>query len=397
MNTLEQVIEEVKLIFNSYDSYNFESAECFQRCINLLDTYCEDGNILDPRNLDQAQTACNVFGNTSHLFLINHFNSAATEVLIYAWNKFGKTQRSHKKRIYRAGIAMYLAKAYLNLGDQGAAFRWALLTQADDLLGEHAQQGGAGRQMLLTMLGMRNKALEGLYEIAQQHLADLRNQHGDDWSFASGFAESVVTHFALNRPEYSHLFALPSNIHEYPLSEAYYETILESIDNPAPNTTEKGARLEGLASYLFLLLPGLVPRRNLVDDRLSFETDIVVRNLAVTGNLAADMLGRHFLVECKNWESSVRVNDVGYFLYRMRLTHANFGVIFAKKGITGNEIEEVAAYSLIRKAFHEDGNICVVIDKEDLSVIARNEQSFWSILLERIERVRFGKPKSPVA
>ncbi len=44
---------------------------------------------------------------------------------------------------------------------------------------------------------------------------------------------------------------------------------------------------------------------------------------------------------------------IGYFLYRIRLTHAHFGVIFAKTGITGDEDQEKAAYSLIRKAFHE--------------------------------------------
>jgi len=90
----------------------------------------------------------------------------------------------------------------------------------------------------------------------------------------------------------------------------------------------------------------------------------------------------------------VGVRDVGYFLYRMRLTHAKFGVILAKKGITGTDTDEKAAHDLIRKAFHEDGNTCVVLDRADLGTLAKGQTVFWPMLLERIERIRFGKPKN---
>ncbi|MCI0562084.1 MAG: hypothetical protein MN733_26655, partial [Nitrososphaera sp.] len=106
------------------------------------------------------------------------------------------------------------------------------------------------------------------------------------------------------------------------------------------------------------------------------------------------LLGRHFLVECKNWDESVGVRDVGYFLYRMRLTHCSFGVIFAKDNISGKKGKgEIAARSLIRRAFHEDGNTCVVLDRNDLEGLAKRETTFWSMLLSKIELFRFGKAK----
>jgi hypothetical protein len=168
--------------------------------------------------------------------------------------------------------------------------------------------------------------------------------------------------------------------------------LIEQIDSVAINTTEKGDTLENLASYLFLLIPGHVPRRNLLDLDNSFETDIVVRNLGMNSNVYSDLLGRHFLIECKNWEEKVGVKDVGYFLYRIRLTHSSFGVIFAKSGITGKE-DSRAAYSLIRKSFHEDGSLCIVVDKSYLSRLAEGQTTFWSLLLELIEINRFGNSK----
>ena len=90
------------------------------------------------------------------------------------------------------------------------------------------------------------------------------------------------------------------------------------------------------------------------------------------------------------------VSDVGYFLYRMRLTHVRFGVILAKAGITGTEEDERAARGIIRKAFHEDSSICVVVEESDLESLLSQHLSFSSLLIERVERVRFGKARKTV-
>jgi hypothetical protein len=78
----------------------------------------------------------------------------------------------------------------------------------------------------------------------------------------------------------------------------------------------------------------------------------------------------------------------------MRLTHCSFGVIFAKTDITGmTKKAETAARSLIRRSFHEDGNTCIVIGGEDLRALANKERVFLSVLLQKAEHFRFGKPK----
>jgi hypothetical protein len=384
--------DEILSIFEGYDPHNFEPSDCLQKCSILLGKVCGSGGDCDPRVVKTAEDACNVYGYTSHLFLERGCPSHATSILIGAWNRFSEIQGSEKKLIYRAGMGMYLARTYLTLRDRGAALRWALLTQAADLLGEHPKGGGAGKNLLLSVLDVSEQALHEMSEIATHDLSQIKNNHGNDWSTPAAYPEDVVTRFAFTKSEYAQLFAAESNVLEFPLNRTYFKSLLDRANSDATNQ-EKGKRLEDLATYLFLLIPGLVPRRNLFGLAQTFETDVVVRNLNVSSNVVSDLMGRHFLVECKNWEDPVGVKDVGYYLYRIRLTHAHFGIIFAKNGITGKEDQENAAYSLIRKAFHEDGSICVVMDNESLLRLANGELSLWSLLLEQIERIRFGKTK----
>ncbi len=243
--------------------------------------------------------------------------------------------------------------------------------------------------MLQSILGMSDQALADLADVANSNLNQIRSRCNDDWASRFAFAEDVLTKFSFQKPQFSTFLAATSKQSEFALNNAYLDSLLDWADGRTTNK-EKGNALEDIASYLFTLIPGLVPRRNLLEQTLAFETDIVVRNLSPNRTLVADMLGRCFLVECKNWNNRLGVQDVGYFLYRMRLTHATFGVIFAKNGVTGQTKQTEAAHSLIRKAFHEDGSLCVVVDRNDLSRVSTGRLSFWSMLLDRMEGLRFG-------
>jgi len=323
----------------------------------------------------------------------NGFTWAAEQLLFGWWDDFGLRQLEEKRHVYRAIIAYALMMMYAEIGDRGAALRWALLTQADDILSEHGEGGGAGKQLLRSTLGMSEPELQEFNSVVRQNMETVRKTHSDDWANPEGYAENAIVRFALRSLEFAHLFAQEVSVREFPLSLAYFSTLLRCVDATDKVAAAKGIALEDLASYLFLLIPGWVPSRNVMDEEWAFETDIVVSNLSRASNLSAELLGRHFLVECKNWNDPVGVKDVGYFLYRMRLTHAKFGVILAKNGVTGIETDERAARSLIRRAFHEDGNICVVLNRNDLATLAAGTIAFWSMLLGRIQRIRFGKPK----
>ena len=370
---------------------NFDPVGFLETVKERLKKACAPGgecDSLSPNHLD-AQGGYFV---ASDFLAQNGFVSAAEQLLFSWWHNVGTRQLTEQRHVYRAGNAYKLTQLYLRQGDMGAALRWALLTQADDLLSEHGEGGGAGRQWLRTVFGASEAELSALKEVSDENLKVVKSGSVQD-SKADWYAEDIVVRFALKDTAYEHFYSLPSSVREFPISLPYFRTLLDRIHAPATSTKEKGDTLEHLASYLFLLIPGWFPSRNILDENEGFETDVLVSNLNPTSNLTAELLGRHFLVECKNWERSMQVRDVGYFLHRMRLTHCSFGVIIAASDVTGKIKGETAARSLIRRAFHEDGNTCIVLDSDDLQALASGEITFWSMLLREIQRFRFGKPK----
>lgn len=330
------------------------------------------------------------FGAVAKFLFEQGFVSATFHFLIEWWNDFAQRQATNGRRVYRAAIAYMLAHWYVESKDNGAALRWALLTHADDVLGNGAQVEGAGKQWLQAILGVSEADLNKFTAVAAAGLNSVNNTHNGNWAVTSGYAEDALVRFAETHPELAHLFAEESNTREYPLTAAYFHLLLNQVEATEGTTTERGNRLEHLATYLFLLVPGWVPVAKVKPDDQSSEHDIVVSNLNRTSDLSAELFGRRFLVECKNWKDPVRVSQVGYFLYRMRLTHCKFGVIFVKNKITGNEDEEKAARALLRRAFHEDGSICVVLDMNDLKAIADAKHTFYSLLLQQAQNLQFG-------
>ncbi|MCL4250407.1 MAG: hypothetical protein KJ065_19810 [Anaerolineae bacterium] len=319
---------------------------------------------------------------------------AAITLLLHGWENLGCWQRESKSYTYRAAISNELSAIYFYyLHDVGAATWWALHTQANDLLRDHSS--GGGRDMLQTVLSVPDEALKELKAIALENLSNLKSTGG--WAGINGFAEEVIRQFAAKSLQYSHILAQNTLTTEFPLSKGYYQSLLDDVANAESegrDHTSKKNSLERLASYLFLLLPGCIPRLNVRNQ--SSETDVVIRNLISNSNLLAEIFGRYFIAECKNWEKPVGVPDVGYFLYRMRLTHSSFGVLFAKNGITGAEndrkkAEEIAAKRLIRNAYHEDKILCVVLTLNDLKRLRKGSTTFRSLLLELSEEFRFGK------
>jgi hypothetical protein len=76
----------------------------------------------------------------------------------------------------------------------------------------------------------------------------------------------------------------------------------------------------------------------------------------------------------------------------MKITHAQVWLIFSNLGITGDN-DGRQARSLIRRSYHEDQGICIVVDDSDLQSLVEGKAEFFWLLLQKIEQLRFGNPK----
>jgi hypothetical protein len=321
----------------------------------------------------------------------------ARDLMRELWELHAKHQRSSKnRRVFRALLAQLLTQTAYELGNKAEAFRWSLLTQADNILGKDREKGHYSRHWLSARFGMTDEERKALDYLAEE----CRNEaEANGWDSPSGFAEEVLRRFAKNDKYGRAVFQRLSGTEEFHLTRPYLGVLLDYMKH-APDNSSKGKRLEDVAFYLFSLLPGCAPRQNLYDLAGASEYDLVVSNMSPTSSLIGDVFGRDFLIECKNWSQAVGAEQVGYFLFRMSLTHCRFGIIIASRHITGTPeatgklTGDAYAQALVRRAFHEHGSACVVISMRDLESLARGKVSgVTSLLMERLGDFRFGTDK----
>ena len=370
---------------------------------DLLNTIClayiagawAPGEPLDPRKLDRTIPLLGLYRFVYSRFREKRLENVAVQLLIRLWEELHLIQVKDNTPIYGAvPAAAILSEMFEDKGDMSATLRWLLTLAASDVL-YSGDLYHPVKERVVGWYGIPEDAANKLAVIALNNRGVVAK--AGNWLVPEAFPEDVITKFLAEHQEYGVLFARHTpTVNEFPLSKVYFCSLLEAMDNAA-NTTEKGKTLEDLATHLTLLIPGWIPRRNVKTVYNEFESDIIVSNLVQAGNLNAELFGRNFLIECKNWDARVGVREVGYFLYRMKLTHTSFGILFASNGITGdseNQEDEKrvrrAATSLIHRAFNEDGNICVVITTEDLNQLM-DGRSFWAMIVNKVRTVQYGE------
>lgn len=334
------------------------------------------------------------YNQVAHLLFQAREPHLAHLILQNWWMALGIEQQRTKHRYPLAAPTFWLAQIFAWVGDPGLAFRWTLLTAIHDI--QSGMSDSPALQMAQATFGFGAPAARKLGFLAHECVQSI----GEDWSQPCGFPEEVVQRLmraSEGRDAYTEQVALHATRHEFPISPGYLRALMARLSEAQAQGAqitpkEKGDRLEAIARYLTSLLPGCVPRANLLSADKAFESDIVVANVYTQPTIISDLFGRYILVECKNYAQPVDVARVGYFLHRMRMVHAPFGIIFASRSVTGSTLteDEQAARSLIRRAFHEDGSICVVIDQDDLERLAEGQISFYWLLHSRYEEFRFG-------
>lgn len=149
---------------------------------------------------------------------------------------------------------------------------------------------------------------------------------------------------------------------------------------------EMGKALEDLAALLFEGMPFLtVKYRNLQTS--TSEIDLVVQNNGWNRRTIFDEFGRYSLVECKNWSAKIGAKHIRDFVGKLNKTQTKLGFFFARNGITGTR-NGTDALREIHASFDSEGIYVIVLSEEDFIAI-QNGSSFYDILDNRIDGLRF--------
>jgi hypothetical protein len=172
----------------------------------------------------------------------------------------------------------------------------------------------------------------------------------------------------------------------YELDLKEFEDALEAMDS-ADTSQERGDAFEEFAGILMEAMPFIRVRERNLRSRTN-ELDLVVEYMGADETKIFDKVSSDFLIECKHWSEPVGSDPVGNFIQKMDKLRVDFGIIFARNGITGDK--QTDGYGQIRDVFIQSDKVILVIDDEDIERLLEGE-NLYNILDEKYYNRRFDR------
>jgi len=182
-----------------------------------------------------------------------------------------------------------------------------------------------------------------------------------------------------------------ATIHEadnYEVNKIFAEYLLKKIEKEGVDKT--GKLLETFASYILGCIPGFQVEERKKTKEYHFDGFLRVKGDYL--DFRSD-LGFYILVECKDWNKPIGVEEIGYFAHKLSTHDCNAGIIFSKLGTTGEFSKKDYLYGVrtISKSYHHLGRVIMILKFDDFKKAAKGE-NLIGILREKYENVRFDLP-----
>jgi len=145
-----------------------------------------------------------------------------------------------------------------------------------------------------------------------------------------------------------------------------------------------GENLERLAQYMLSCVPGFRVYRRRRTPSTDYDVLCAVEGFNVDFRASFDS---YFICECKDWKVPADFSSIAKFSDVLDSTKCKFGIMFSKKGISGETQTKDAARQQL-KIFQSKGTIIIVIDESDLQRIV-NGENLITMLRKKYEQVKF--------
>ncbi len=175
------------------------------------------------------------------------------------------------------------------------------------------------------------------------------------------------------------LTTLPSQAEAliYRINPKYMEHLLSKL----PDKT--GKTLEKLAKYLMSCMAGCRVRTRAKSKSTDYDVVCAMEGFDVDFR---SELGRHFVCECKDWQTPADFTVIAKFCRVLDSIKSRFGVLFSSKGLTGQGRTTDAAREQL-KLFQDRGIVIVVLDRDDLDGVVGGA-NLITVLRNKYETVR---------
>lgn len=350
--------------------------------ISLLEEHVTPDGIVSPV---EGEKLWKVFAGVVNKLIEQGFSRQAIDLTVWLYHHICSLQLKHRSRYHKGGLTHQAGIFYVGLGQRHIARWFFILAFIEDVLSGLEKPGTPSRHLeapaantLRVYFNIPPSVLKRIVEIATvAHSSD-----NDLWHFPETITVTLAKAGLL--PQLPHI-----GTEEVPLNRRLVQHLRDRLDGEEIGKKEKGDRFEDLAAYLLQTLPG---PRILRDVRTTdSQSDLIVVQRSPGSSYMLEALGRAFLVECKNWEDAVGPDTVNHFAAKIRFHKCKCGVLFAKSNITGrrSEIPVGGARLTLLRWFHQDGCSVLIVDKDDLQLLAKGTMSVGELLLEKHELLRF--------
>jgi hypothetical protein len=273
------------------------------------------------------------------------------------------------KRVHKGLPLVWMYECYLMMGFVTLAKRYLMLTLVEDAIRENGKlssETGGVYFRLVWRHGLPDSEV-------QRYAKEAHDQFGRHPN------ESLFPEWILHELDKNWMteFPIPQEAAVYSANPIYVKHLIDQLGDTS------GATLERLAEYILSCMPGCRTARRRRSHSSDYDIVCSVEGLEVDFR---SELGRYFVCECKDWQSPAGYTTMAKFCRVLDSTKSRFGILFSKKGISG-EGRTVDAEREQLKVFQDRGMVIVVIDQSDLEHIARGG-SFINLLRAKYERVR---------
>jgi hypothetical protein len=310
----------------------------------------------------------------------------AAEVTTAWYDCLNELQVKNSSRYHKGGAVHNAGVSFLMLGDHARGVWFHACAFVEDImnLGDSSTipQTPATRN-----LHVHFNWSPADFEVFAATARAVRNEGGQLWWFPETTLVRLARDGKLRIP-------LPKGGDGIAINRPFLRKLIEKL--PVGSNDERKKSLEFLASYLTVTLPGVRIKTNVkaFEQGATFEheIDLVAIQYGPVPTYLLDALGRHFLIECKNWDNPVGVRDLNHFVAKMRFHRCNCGVIFSTEGLSG-DIGRNTGLSYARvtqlRWYQQDSCVVIVITKQNLDELASGTHNFSEVLLHGYESVRF--------
>ena len=285
-------------------------------------------------------------------------------------------QKLQHRRIHKGNALLWMTECFARMGFQSMAKRFLMLTLCEDSVNFHEDHN--------TPI---NPRLSGLYPRAVW-IFGLSNAEVNDYAdkavrlYESDKTMGLFPEWILQGLGNDWMTVPPSALESsyYILNKLYVETLTGKHD-PSGKTWEK------ICTYVVSCIPGCMTERCV---RASAgEYDIVCSMSGPELDFRSE-LGRYFVCECKDKKKARSTfTEMAKFCRILDATKSRFGILFSRRGITGEKLRKEAKLEQER-VYWDRGIVVVCIDGDDVIAMAQGG-NFIRMQKRRVEDVRLSR------